>query len=51
MADASDLASRAGVGGDRDRVRSAAVILLAVYGRGHRLKMPVMEGVWTVTAL
>ncbi|MDQ2850048.1 MAG: DUF4396 domain-containing protein [Actinomycetota bacterium] len=30
---------------------SAAVILVDIYGRGHRLKMPVMEAVWPVTAL
>jgi hypothetical protein len=30
---------------------SAAFILIDIYGRGYRLKMPVMEAVWPVTAL
>ncbi|KHL04211.1 membrane protein [Sinomonas humi] len=30
---------------------SAAVIAADIYVRGHRLKMPVMEAVWPVTAL
>lgn len=30
---------------------SAAWILLDIYGRGYRQKMPVMEAVWPVTAL
>ncbi|HEX4392584.1 MAG TPA: DUF4396 domain-containing protein, partial [Mycobacterium sp.] len=30
---------------------SAIVILADIYGRGYRLKMPVMEAVWPVTAL
>ena len=30
---------------------SAAFILLDIYGRGYRMKMPVMEAVWPVTAL
>lgn len=30
---------------------SAAVILADVYTRGYRLKMPIMEAVWPVTAL
>lgn len=34
-------------GRPRDRFRSAAVIYL----RGYRLKMPIMEAVWPVTAL
>ena len=30
---------------------SAAVILTDIYGHGYRLKMPIMEAVWPVTAL
>lgn len=30
---------------------SAGLILYDIYGRGYRLKMPVMEAVWPVTAL
>ncbi len=30
---------------------SAMLILLDVYGRGYRMRMPVMEAVWPVTAL
>lgn len=30
---------------------SAALILVDIYGRGHRLRMRVMEAVWPVTAL